>query len=190
MDKMISIAEAAKILGVTPRTLIRWDEDGKLNVYRTLGNHRRYRLSDVEALLGIKNEKNVFIYVRVANKKQANSGNLERQKNRLVEYCKNNKYNICHIYEEIANGLNASRKELIQMFRHIDEINMIIIESADKLAVLGYTYFEAFAKESGVIIEIVEEKEKLEAKKDNASGVNRFSARFSGEKGHRKVKRD
>lgn len=47
MDKMISISEAGKILGVTSRTLKRWDGEGKLKVYRALGNHRRYRLSEV-----------------------------------------------------------------------------------------------------------------------------------------------
>lgn len=51
MDRMISISEAGKILGVTSRTLKRWDESGKLKVYRTLGNHRRYKLSEVEAFL-------------------------------------------------------------------------------------------------------------------------------------------
>ena len=56
MDKMISISEAGKVLGVTTRTLKRWEETGKLKVYRTLGNHRRYKLSEVEALFGL-NEK-------------------------------------------------------------------------------------------------------------------------------------
>jgi excisionase family DNA binding protein len=53
MDKMINISEAGRLLGVTPRTLKRWDIEGRLKVYRTLGNHRRYRLSDVEAFLGM-----------------------------------------------------------------------------------------------------------------------------------------
>lgn len=29
MDKMISISEAGKVLGVTPRTLKRWDDEEK-----------------------------------------------------------------------------------------------------------------------------------------------------------------
>ena len=54
-------------------------------MYRTLGNHRRYKLSDVEAFLGMSevkqvNIKNAFIYARVSTKKQAESGNLQRQK--------------------------------------------------------------------------------------------------------------
>jgi excisionase family DNA binding protein len=48
---MISISEAGKILGVTSRTLKRWDDERKLKVYRTLGNHRRYRLLELKKLL-------------------------------------------------------------------------------------------------------------------------------------------
>ena len=51
MEKMISISKASKILGVDIRTLQRWDNDGKLIAYRTLGGHRRYKLSEIESLI-------------------------------------------------------------------------------------------------------------------------------------------
>lgn len=198
MDKMISISEAGKILVVTTRTLKRWDDEGKLKVYRTLGNHRRYRLSEVEAFLGItetkeSNTKNVFIYARVSTKKQADSGNLERQKERLIQYCKDKNYNICHIYEEVASRLNDSRRELIKMFRKLNEVDKIIIEYSDRLARFGYTYLEEFAKNSGVTIEKVEQKEKLEPNEEMVqeliSVVTCFSAKLYGSRGGRKVKK-
>jgi len=198
MDKMISISEAGKILGVTPRTLKRWDDEGKLKVYRTLGNHRRYSLLEVEAFLGIteikkSNTKNVFIYARVSTKKQADNGNLERQKERLIQYCKDRNYNICHIYEEVASGLNDSRRELIKMFRRLNEVEIIIIEYSDRLARFGYTYVEEFAKNLGVTIEKVEQKEKLEPNEemvqDLINVVTCFSARLYGSIGGRKVKK-
>lgn len=198
MDKMISISEAGKILGVTPRTLKRWDDEEKLKVYRTLGNHRRYKLSEVEAFLGITKIKeskmnNVFIYARVSTKKQANDGNLERQKERLIQYCKDKNYNICHIYEEVASGLNDSRRELIKMLRRLNEVEIIIIEYTDRLARFGYTYLEEFAKNSGVTIEKIEQKEKLEPNEemvqDLISVVTCFSARLYGSRGGRKVKK-
>ncbi|HNL08374.1 MAG TPA: helix-turn-helix domain-containing protein [Chitinophagales bacterium] len=39
---MISIQEAAKLLGVTPKTLRLWEQAGKINAYKTSGGHRRY----------------------------------------------------------------------------------------------------------------------------------------------------
>jgi excisionase family DNA binding protein len=51
MEKMISISEASEILGIGIRTLQQWDKDGKLIAYRTLRGHRRYKLSEIEALI-------------------------------------------------------------------------------------------------------------------------------------------
>jgi len=198
MDRMISISETARIIGVTTRTLKRWDKEGILKVYRTLGNHRRYKFSEVEAFLGVSepqnnNSKNVFIYARVSTKKQADSGNLERQKERLVEYCKDKKYIIINIYEEVASGLNDKRRELIKMFRNLSDIDIIIVEYPDRLARFGYTYLEEFAKASGVVIEAIEQKEKREANEemvdDLVSIVTCFSARLYGARGGRKIKK-
>ena len=41
MPKAYSTFQAAKILGVSPPTVIKWTNDGKLKSYRTPGGHRR-----------------------------------------------------------------------------------------------------------------------------------------------------
>ena len=46
-------AGAAKIKGVSPSTLRRWESEGKLIPERTLNGHRRY---DLAQLLGVKSE--------------------------------------------------------------------------------------------------------------------------------------
>ncbi len=49
MQKLITIREAADMLGVTMMTLRRWDESGKLPSIRAgEGTHRLYRLEDIE----------------------------------------------------------------------------------------------------------------------------------------------
>lgn len=48
MEKLLTIADAASKLGVTPKTLRIWDKEGKLKSVRTLGNHRRYKFSEIE----------------------------------------------------------------------------------------------------------------------------------------------
>jgi excisionase family DNA binding protein len=47
---LVSIGEAARIFGVNPRTLRRWEADGKIRSQRTLGGHRRYDRADIEAV--------------------------------------------------------------------------------------------------------------------------------------------
>lgn len=39
---MIDIKEASKLLGVSKSTLRRWEKEGKMKSYRTIGGHRRY----------------------------------------------------------------------------------------------------------------------------------------------------
>ena len=198
MDKMISIQKVSKMLGVTVKTLKLWDIEGTLKAkMRTVGGHRRYSISDIEAFLnsgegGQKGEKNVFIYCRVSTKKQQNAGNLEKQKERLIKYCMEKDYNILGIYEEVASGLNENRRELIKMFRRIDEVKKIVIEYDDRLARFGFNYLKEFCKFLGIEIETVEEKVRLEANEemvnDLVSIVTCFSTRLYGTRGRRKIK--
>lgn len=50
-DRLLPPLEVAKLFGVNPRTLRDWAIAGKINARRTLGGHRRYRESEVRALL-------------------------------------------------------------------------------------------------------------------------------------------
>ena len=49
-DRLLTPAETAEILGVDPKTLVRWLDKGWLSAIRTPGNHRRYREAEVRAL--------------------------------------------------------------------------------------------------------------------------------------------
>lgn len=50
-DELLRPAEVADLFGVTPKTVTRWAEAGKLHPIRTLGGHRRYHASEIHALL-------------------------------------------------------------------------------------------------------------------------------------------
>ncbi len=51
MDRQyLTTTEAGAILGVTARTIVKWTKAGKLPVQRTLGGHRRYLRSEIEAI--------------------------------------------------------------------------------------------------------------------------------------------
>lgn len=50
-EELISISEAASIIGVSIDTLRRWDQNGKLKSIKSEGKHRRYYRSQVELYL-------------------------------------------------------------------------------------------------------------------------------------------
>lgn len=198
MGKKITIKEASELLGVQVLTLKRWDESGILKPsHRTPGNHRRYDYDDVIAFAQIKptvkesvSEK-VFIYSRVSTKKQADSGNLTRQTERLKEYCEQQNYEIVHIYEEVASGLNDNRRKLTQMLKNLDKVSKIIVEYPDRLARFGLKYIDIHCSSNNVEIVFMEDNDKADANeemvKDLISIITSFSARLYGSRGGRKV---
>ncbi len=48
-DDWIGLSEAARLIGVHPSTVRSWADSGKLPVHRTVGGHRRFFRSDIEA---------------------------------------------------------------------------------------------------------------------------------------------
>lgn len=55
MERLYTLKEAKKLLGVQTRAIQQWDRDGKLKVVRTLGGRRRIPESE---LLRIQGETN------------------------------------------------------------------------------------------------------------------------------------
>jgi excisionase family DNA binding protein len=51
-EPLLTPAEVATMFRVDPKTVTRWAKAGKLSSIRTLGGHRRYKESEVRALLG------------------------------------------------------------------------------------------------------------------------------------------
>jgi len=48
---LLTPSEVASLFRVDPKTVTRWAKSGKLTSIRTLGGHRRYKESEVKALL-------------------------------------------------------------------------------------------------------------------------------------------
>ena len=57
MDRLLTLKETGKLLNVSKQTLQRWDNSGKLIAVRTEGGHRRYKLSDIEKVMNMKNKQ-------------------------------------------------------------------------------------------------------------------------------------
>ena len=198
MGKKITIKEASEILGAHTVTLKRWEAEGKLSPsHRTPGNHRRYDLDEVLAFAELKpaaiddSKEKVYIYSRVSTKKQADSGNLERQITRLTEFCENNGYEVVDIFQEVASGLNDNRRQLHKMLKNLDGISKIIVEYPDRLARFGLKYIELHCSANDVEIIFVEDNDKSSADeemvKDLVSIITSFSARLYGSRGGRKI---
>ena len=55
-ENLLTPSEVATLFRVDPKTVTRWAKSGKLTAIKTLGGHRRYRESEVKALLAKNNQ--------------------------------------------------------------------------------------------------------------------------------------
>ncbi|MGB9866278.1 MAG: IS607 family transposase, partial [Bacillota bacterium] len=88
LEEHYPLRKAAEILGVHPVTLRRWEKEGRIRCIRTPSGQRRFPRSEILRLLGedMPSGRRAVVYARVSSAKQAGAGNLERQRQRLVEY--------------------------------------------------------------------------------------------------------
>ena len=83
MSNLIGVKEAAELLGVSTKTIRRWEESGKIRSTRTEGGHRRFNVSE---LLGNKSDASLTVaYARVSSHDQ--KPDLDRQSMVLEAYC-------------------------------------------------------------------------------------------------------
>lgn len=52
--KLLTPGQVAEMFNVDPKTVTRWCREGRLPYVRTLGGHRRYPATAIEALLAIQ----------------------------------------------------------------------------------------------------------------------------------------
>ena len=200
MDKLLSISKTAKILGVSDETLRNWHRDGKLVPVKTKGGHRRYRESDINALMGIKTvpqeikdacDKKVAIYGRVSSHDQKQKGDLDRQCQRLSEYCAKKHYTVEHIIKDVGSGLSDSRAGLNRLFDLVigQQIRKVIIENNDRLTRFQFNVLVRFFASYGIVIECVEKGDKTD-EQDLVDDIMMLMASFSGKLyGRRSAKR-
>jgi len=50
-DPLLTAGEVARLFRVDPKTVTRWANSGKITSVKTPGGHRRFRKSEVDALL-------------------------------------------------------------------------------------------------------------------------------------------
>jgi excisionase family DNA binding protein len=53
IEPLLTPSEVGKLFRVSPKTVTRWARQGRITSVRTLGNHRRYRASEVREALAM-----------------------------------------------------------------------------------------------------------------------------------------
>ena len=187
MANYVPARVATAKLGVTLRTLLRWDEAGKIKTIKTPNGQRRY---DLDSVIPIRqSDKPTILYARVSSHSQ--KPDLERQIQFLVA-----QYPDCEVVKDIGSGLNFKRKGLLALLERIlsGDVGMVVVANKDRLCRFGFDLIAWIAKRSYCEILVLNnsvlspEREMLE---DVLAIIHVFSCKLYGlRKYKQKIKED
>jgi excisionase family DNA binding protein len=181
--------EAATLLGVTVRTLHRWELDGKIKSTRTAGGHRRY---DIVDLISNKSDTQLTVgYARVSSHDQKKD--LTRQVIVLESYCAKHGWGF-EIIQDLGSGMNYKKKGLIRLIKLITsyQVERLVLTHKDRLLRFGSDLIFTLCEQFGTEVIIINRSDDSTFEEDLASDVLEiitvFSARLYGSRSHKNKK--
>ena len=173
----MKLSQYAKQQGISYRTALRWFRDGTIQGYQApSGTIIVTEREQVQPVSG-----KVAIYARVSSSEHRE--NLERQAERLSQYCTVRGYQVALVVKEIASGVNDSRPKLLSLLKDTS-ITRVVVEHRDRLTRFGFHYIDALFSVQGRVIEVVNpaENDKEELLADLTSIIYSFCARLYGQR--------
>jgi putative resolvase len=187
MERLYTLKEAKKLLGVTTRTIQRWDKEGKIRVVRTVGGRRRIPESEIKRILGLKEERVIVGYARVSS--TTRKDDLERQKQLIHSYAKDKGYDKIQILSDVGSGLNENRKGFLRLLEMVAErkVSKVIVAYKDRLTRFGFETLRKMFQAFGTEIEVIysEEKAQDELVEDLITVVSHFAGKLYGMRSHK-----
>ena len=178
----ITTKEAASMLGVSGTTIILWENNNKINCFRTQGGHRRYSRKQILEYRGgadVSEVRTKYAYCRVSTRTQKED--LERQ----IQFFRND-YPDHKIITDIGSGLNFKRKGLNSILEHAQRGNVeeIVVTHKDRLCRFGFELIEKILQMcSGgkiVVLNQTNDSPQQELVNDLISIITVFSSRIYG----------
>lgn len=182
----------AELLGISVKTLQRWDRQGILKANRTPTDRRYYTYDQYLQFKGIQTEndiRDIVIYARVSTRNQKDD--LKNQIEFLKQFCNSKGMIVNQCMEDFGSGINYNRKKWNKLLEEVMEnkIKTIVISSKDRFIRFGYDWFEKFCEKFNTEIIVVNNETlspKEELVQDIISILHVFSCRLYGLRKYKK----
>src|SRR6266516_550657 len=173
----MKLSQYAKQQGISYSTALRWWHQGAIRGYQAPSGTIIVETESKQAA----SEERVAIYARVSSAEHRE--NLERQAERLTQYCTIRGYRVVKLVKEVGSGVNDSRPKLLSLLRD-PLITRVVVEHKDRLTRFGFRYIETLLETQGRTIEVVNpaENNKEDLLHDLASVVYSICARLYGQR--------
>jgi len=174
----MKLSQYAKQQGISYKTALRWWQAGLIKGYQTAT--RTIIVTEEVPPEAIVKQK-VAIYARVSSREH--EALLERQMERMKDYCASKGYQIAVSVKEIASGVNDTRPKLLSLLEDAT-VTLIVVEHKDRLTRFGFHYLETLLEMQGRKIEVVNlaENGKEDLLQDLTSIIYSFCARLYGQR--------
>lgn len=172
----MKLSHYAKQQGISYRTALRWWRAGQIKGYQAPTGTIMVTAGEKPA-----SPEKVAIYARVSS--ADHKENLERQAERLMQYCTVRGYPITQVVKEIGSSVNESRPKFLSLLKDTS-ITRIVVEQKDRATRFGFRYLEVLLETQGRTIEVVNltETEKEDLIGDLASIVYSLCALIVGQR--------
>lgn len=184
--QIYKINEMSQKLGVSIKTLQRWDNSGKLKAKRTPTGRRYYTEEQYLFYMGLapnEPKRKQVAYARVSSRGQKDD--LKNQMDFIKNYTNYHGVVIDEYIEDIGSGLNYNRIKWNDLLHSVmrDEIDTIYITYKDRFIRFGYEWFEGLCEQHGtkiIVLNDVETSPQQELVDDLTAIIHVFSCRLSG----------
>ena len=135
--------------------------------------------------VGKKNEANKPIicatYARVSSNEQKQKGDLDRQSQRLSEYCAKKNLFVSYIIKDVGSGLNDNRSGFNKITDLIikGKVNKLIIEHKDRLTRFQFNFIKKMYESYGCEVIVINGKD-VSSEEELAADMMSLLASFSG----------
>jgi len=170
----LKISQYAKMEGVKYRAIWNRIQRGQIQTERTKSGSLRIIIDE-------NKDMRVAVYCRVSSSE--NKDNLERQKERVLNYCAAKGYQIEKVVCEVGSGLNDSRKKLESLLKDVS-ITKIVVEHADRFSRFGMNYINELLEIQGRHVEVINKQsnDRDDLMQDFVSIITSFTARLYGQR--------
>jgi len=194
MSNLVSIKEAANVLGVSVQTLRRWEKEGKvLPVQRTAGGQRRFNLHLLQTPQPVLKtyERPTLAYARVSSHDQKED--LVRQEKMLEMFCSSNGWSF-EILSDLGSGMNYHKRGLKKLLQKIlnQNIGRLVLTHKDRLLRFGAELIFAICEEKEIEVVLINQGNESSFEEELAADVLEiitvFSARLYGSRSRKNKK--
>lgn len=188
-----NVSEFANLIGVTVKTLQRWDREGRLVADRTVTNRRVYTDDHLAQALGRARKPHVpremVAYIRVSTRAQ--KPDLQNQRAALEAFCLQQGLIVDTWIEDYGSGLNFKRKGLLRLVNSLlaGRVEILLVAHQDRLARFGFELIAHLCQLNDCTLLIMNDEQlspEAEMVQDVLAILHVFSARLYGLRSYRK----